>query len=51
MPIENDQVWKMLDAWYALIGRRVGPTAEARQRDFERMKRSLEAFESSATQT
>lgn len=41
----DEQIWKMLDAWYALAGRRVEPTAEARERDFNRMKRAIEQFE------
>lgn len=41
----EEQIWKMLDAWYALTGRRAAPTAAERERDFAAMKRSLEAFE------
>lgn len=41
----DDQIWKMLDAWYQLTGRRIASTAAERDRDFAAMKRSLEAFE------
>lgn len=41
----DEQIWKMLDAWYQLIGRRVGPSKADRERDFATMKRSVLAFE------
>jgi len=41
----NEQIWKMLDAWYQLIGRAPARTAAERDRDFEAMKRHLAAFE------
>lgn len=43
----DEQIWKMLDAWYQLIGRRVAPTAAERDRDFAAMQRSLQSFEAS----
>lgn len=45
MTITETQIWKMLDAWYALIGRRIEPSATERLRDFATMKRAIEAFE------
>jgi hypothetical protein len=41
----DEQIWKMLDAWYQLIGRRIEPSAVDRGRDFAAMKRSLLALE------
>jgi len=43
--ISDDNIWKMLDAWYPLIGRRIAPTDAERRSDFDAMKRHLEAFE------
>ncbi len=41
----DDQIWKMLDAWYRLIGRRAATTAAERDKDFSAMKRHIVAFE------
>jgi hypothetical protein len=41
----DEQIWKMLDTWYHLIGRLAEPSAADRERDFAAMKRSLLAFE------
>jgi hypothetical protein len=43
--VTDEQVWKMLDAWYQLIGRRAAPSQAERERDFVAMKRHIDAFE------
>lgn len=44
-PVSDEQIWRMLDAWFVLVGRSPGRTPEIRQRDFDAMKRSVLAFE------
>ena len=39
------QIWRMLDAWYQLIGRRAAPSAAERAQDYAAMSNALRAFE------
>lgn len=45
----DEQIGKMLDAWYQLTGRRIAPTELERSRDFGAMSRHVADFERSLT--